>query len=257
MNASLACIRRHPVKSAGGEGLDRVTLTAGCRLPGDREWAVLTEAGERHAQDGGGDGNGDGGPDGWLPKSCFLRGVRAPQLQAVTGGWVDGRLALRHPARPDVTLDPATEGARLVAWLRPLWPDDAPAPTRLVRGAGVWTDEKQPWVSILSLASLRDLEARTGRTLGLHRWRGNLWVEGWAPWAERAMIGQIIRIGDAVLRVTEPIGRCKATDADTNAGARDIDMLAALERHCGRTDFGVFAEVVSGGTVAPGDAVTP
>ncbi|MGV3692985.1 MAG: MOSC N-terminal beta barrel domain-containing protein [Paracoccus marcusii] len=49
MTAHLALIRRHPIKSVGGEGLEQVTLQAGRRLPGDREWAVLTEAGERHA----------------------------------------------------------------------------------------------------------------------------------------------------------------------------------------------------------------
>ena len=251
MTASLAHIRRHPIKSAGGEGLDAVTLAPARRLPGDRAYAVLTEAGERLAsvtEDAAGQ------PNRWLPKSCFLRGVVAPGLQAVTGGG-EGRLRLSHPDLPDLEFDPETEGARLIAWLSPLWPDGRGAPTRLVHGPGIWTDQKWPWVSILSLASLAQLESDLGMTLGLHRWRGNLWVDGWDAFAERDMIGRIIRIGDVELRVTEPIGRCNATDANTDTGQVEIDMPKALDRLYGAQNFGVFAEVVSGGPIAIGDPV--
>lgn len=252
MTARLAHIRRHPIKSIGGEGLDRVTLAPARRLPGDREWAVLTEAGERNAQ-----GSQTGGePDRWLPKSCFVRGVSSPQVQAISGGWSDGSLVLRQPTQADLVIDPEADGDKLVDWLRPLWPANAPAPTRLVRGAAIWTDQKWPWISILSLASLADLEAKTGQALGIHRWRGNLWVDGWQPWAERDLIGHVISIGGVELRVTQHIGRCEATSANTDTGNRDIDMLATLERLYGHTDFGIFAEVVTGGEIALGDEVT-
>lgn len=251
MSAYLAHIRRHPIKSIGGEGLERVTLTAARRLPGDREWAVVTQAGERNAQAS----ETGGEPDRWLPKSCFVRGVSSPAVQAISGGWKGDRLALTQPGQPDLTIDPATEGARLIDWLRPLWPGDAPAPTRLVRGAAIWTDQKWPWISILSLSSLAALEAEVGHKLGLHRWRGNLWIDGWEPFAERDIIGRIIRIGDTELRVTDHIGRCDATSADTETGQKDLDMVATLERLYGHHDFGIFAEVVTGGEIATGDAV--
>ncbi|MFV0385871.1 MOSC domain-containing protein [Paracoccus sp. (in: a-proteobacteria)] len=252
MSAYLAHIRRHPVKSVGGEGLAHVTLRAGQRLPGDREWAVLTEAGERNARAS----ETDGQPDRWLPKSCFLRGVVSASLQAVSGGWQGTRLVLRHPDRPDLSVDPETQGAALIDWLRPLWPADQPAPTRLVRGAGIWTDSRAPFVSILSLDSLADLEARCSQPLGIDRWRGNLWVSGWRAHAERDLIGQVIRIGAVSLRVTEQIGRCHATSADTATGRRDIDMIATLERLYGHTDFGVYAEILTDGTIATGDGIT-
>lgn len=250
MTARLAHIRRHPVKSVGGEGLDQVQLSAARRLPGDREWAILTDAGERHARAS----ETAGQPDRWLPKSCFLRGVASPSLQAVTGGWRDGRLALRHPAQPDLNVDPTAQPDQLIEWLRPLWPRDA-QPTRLIRGAAIWTDQKWPWISILSLDSLADLEAHVGQPLGIARWRGNLWVEGWPAFAEREMIGRIIRIGDVELRVTDQIGRCEATSACTRTGRRDIDMLSTLDDNYGHTDFGIFAEVVTGGRIAVGDEV--
>ncbi|MCS5602949.1 MAG: MOSC domain-containing protein [Paracoccus sp.] len=252
MSARLAHIRRHPIKSVGGEGLDKVTLQAARRLPGDREWAVVTEAGERHARAS----ETGGAPDRWLPKSCFVRGVSSAAVQAIAGGWRNGRIALSQPAQSDLSFDPETEADRLIEWLRPLWPADAPAPTRLVRGVAIWTDQKWPWLSILSLSSLSALEERIGHPLGLHRWRGNLWVEGWAPFAERELIGRIIRIGATELRVTDTIARCDATSADTRTGARDLDMVATLERLYGHHDFGIFAEVVTGGEIAIGDGVS-
>ena len=252
MTGYIARIRRHPIKSLGGEDLARTPLHAAQRLPGDRVWAMLTEGGERHA------GPGDR-PGRWLPKSCFLRGAASAPLQAVRGGWgegaPEGALTLTHPARPALRFDPETQGDLLLDWVRPLWPDDKPAPTRLVQGPTGWTDVNQPWISILSLASLRDLEQRLGSPLGIERWRANLWVDGWDAFAERDLIGHILTIGGVELRVTETIGRCPATSANTDSGQIDIDMPEALQAQFGHKDFGIYAEVVTGGQIALQDRI--
>lgn len=248
MTARLARIRRHPVKSASGEDLGRVRLEPARVLPGDREWAILTEAGERHA-------GGPGDPQRWLPKGCFLRGAAAPGLQAVGGGWRDGRLHLSHPGLAAIAIDPLTQGALLIDWLRGLWPADRPAPTRLVRAPTAFADVSRPWLSILSLSSLADLEARLGRPLGIERWRGNLWIDGWAPHAERGLVGQVLRLGAVELRVTQTIARCPATSADTATGRPDLDMPEALAAAFGHSDFGVYAEVVTGGEIALNDEI--
>lgn len=246
MTARIARIRRHPIKSIGGEDIARTRLDAARRLPGDRLWALLTEGGERHA--------GTGAPQRWLPKSCFLRGAAASGLQAVQGGWGEGApegpIRLSHPDLDDLTFDPETEGQRLIDWVSPLWPQDKPAPTRLVQGPTGWTDVSQPWISILSLSSLADLETRLGQPLGVERWRANLWIDGWAPYAERQLIGQILNIGGLELRVTETIGRCAATSADTATGRIDMDMPGTLAAEFGHSDFGIYAEVVTGGEIA-------
>ncbi|QFQ86823.1 MOSC domain-containing protein [Paracoccus kondratievae] len=248
MTARIARIRRHPIKSIGGEDLGRVRLDAARRLPGDRIWALLNEGGERHAGPV---------PARWLPKSCFLRGAAAAGLQAIQGGWGEGAdtgpIRLTHPELGELVFDPETEGGRLVEWVRPLWSADRPAPTRLVRGPTGWTDANQPWISILSLSSLADLEARLEMSLGIERWRGNIWLEGLEPYRERDLIGQVLTIGGVELRVTETIGRCPATSADPNTGRIDIDMPAALDAQFGHRDFGIYAEVVTGGEIALGD----
>ncbi len=250
MTATLSLIRRHPIKSIGGERIAEVTLQASRPLPGDRLWALLHEGGERHAAVD---------PARWLPKSCFLQGAKAAPLQAVSGGWgtpEPGRqITLTHPDLPDLCFDPETEGDVLAQWVRPLWPDTFPAPSRLVRATTAWADVSQPYVSILSRASLAAIEAATGLDIGTERWRGNFWIDGWEAQHERALVGRILTIGGAELRVVEPITRCPATSANTLTGRHDLDMPATLEKLFGHRDFGVYAQVVTGGTVRIGDEV--
>lgn len=251
MTVRIARIQRFPIKSIGGEDLASVELGAARRLPGDREWAVLHEGGERHAGDV---------PERWLPKSCFLRGAASAPLQAVKGGWIEDEgarlLSLTHPDRPTLRVDPAVDGAALVDWLRPLWPDSKPAPTRAVKCPTGWTDVNQPWLSILSVSSLAQLEADLGQEVGQDRWRANLWIDGLAPFAEHDLVGQILQVGQIELRITECIGRCEATSADTRLGRIDGDMPAALDRLYGHRNFGIYAEVVTGGTISISDEVT-
>jgi uncharacterized protein YcbX len=243
--ARLGRIVRHPVKSVGFEELDKATLAPRLPLAGDRAWAVAHAAAELP---------GDGG---WAPKRNFLRGVASAELMAIQAETLaGGRLRLTHPRAGTLEFAPATEAARLIAWLAPLWPAGRPEPARLVAapptGLG---DTPNPFVAVLSLASLRALGQRLGQELSIHRFRGNLWLDGLAPWEEFDLIGRRLRIGGAVLTVRERITRCQATTANPDTGRFDADTLSALEAAYGHTDFGVYAEVTEGGPVRLGDPV--
>ena len=241
----LHALHRHPIKGHGVESLDRVRLAAGETMPWDRRWAVPHEAARI-----------DGA--GWAPCRNFGRGAGAPSLMAVTAEWDEGegRMTLRHPDRPDISFDPDAEGDRFVQWAAPLYPEGRPKPVALIRAEGQgMTDADRPWLSVHSLASLRAVEAEIGRPLSPHRWRGNLWLDGPEAWAEDEWTGRRLRVGAAVLEVTEPIYRCRATEANPSTGRRDADTLGALTRLRGEgeTRFGMYAEVIEGGEVAVGD----
>jgi uncharacterized protein YcbX len=244
----VAHLVRHPIKSAGYELVDTAALTPGAAFPFDRVWAVA-HAAARLAE-----------PPTWAEKLQFLRGWGSADLMAIAcAGDPDARrVTLSHPRRPTESFRPddQADAARLIDWLRPLWPENRPEPARVIAVPGqAMTDQDQPLVSINSLSSLADLSARMGRDLSIHRWRGNIWVTGWKPWAELDLIGREIGIGTARLRVAEPIGRCRATGANPETGQQDADTMGALESLYGHTDFGVFARVVEGGTVALGNEV--
>lgn len=250
MTARLGHIFRYPVKSAGGESLERVELTPDRPLPGDRRFAVLHGDALHHL-------------DGdelrrWLPKAAFLRGAAAGSLQAITGGWRDGLLVLSHPDLADLAFDPLRDQAAALDWLAPLWAESGKAPpARLVEGVQALTDVSEPWLSVLSLSSLRALEEQAGQPLGTHRFRANLWIDGWEPFAEHDMQLHRIRIGDtAELVLTRHIRRCAATSIDTATGRFDIDLPAALEKRFWHRDFGIYARVAIGGTIRQGDEVT-
>lgn len=245
--ATVTALYRHPVKALGAEALDRAILRAGETLPGDRVWALA------HARS-----DFDFAAPGWARCSAFLRGATFPSLMAVTAqGAPGGPIRFRHPDLPDLIADLATAqgAAALLAWADALIPAGAPRPSALAAAPGRgMTDHPEPLVTVLSDASRRALEARAGLPLARRRFRGNIWMDGMAPWAERDLIGRDLRVGAALLRVTDHVGRCSATHADPATGRRDADLLAVLRGGWGHEDFGVFAEVIDGGAVALGDA---
>ncbi|MDO5656860.1 MAG: MOSC domain-containing protein [Paracoccus sp. (in: a-proteobacteria)] len=253
--AELAAIFRYPLKSLGRERLEDADLAPGQIIEADRRYAILHEAGRAHLIAPA--ATGPAPLARWLPKKFFLRGAAAPALQAVSGGMQGDRLALRHPGHGSVSLDPERDDSRpLLDWLAGLLPEGHPAPLALVRGPAPLADDARAVVSILSLDSLRDLEARAGQAFGMDRWRGNLWIEGLAPWAERELIGQEISIGAVRMRVQDQITRCAATSASTESGQRDCDMPALLQDLMGHRQFGIYAEILTPGRIKTGAPLT-
>ncbi len=243
MTGTLIHICRHPIKGHGREELAAATLAQGECLPFDRHWAVAHDAAKLTGA--------------WVPCANFARGAKAQTLMAMTAALDETtrQITLTHPAigsltfRPD---DPA-DTARFLAWAAPLAPADRAQPAQIVSVGRGMTDSNFPSVAILSMASLRDLSARMGIDLSIHRWRGNLWLDGAEPWVEEGWLGRTIRIGGAVLRIDERITRCRATMADPVTGHVHGDTLAALQSHFGHQDFGLYATVLNGGPVARGD----
>lgn len=252
-HATLAGICRHPIKAVGREQVAEATLAPSAPLPMDRVWAVAHAAGPADADSLG----------RWAPKHGFLRGVAGPELMAISAesDAGTGRISLQHPRAGELSIDPEAEAdrARLIAWLRPLWPAGRPAPVRLVRApeGGALADTPEPHIALLSHASNRALEDVMGRSLSIHRWRGNFWIDGLAPWEEFDLIGREIAVGEARLRIERRITRCRATTVDPETGMRNADTLGALAATRGDQDFGVYAVVTRGGTIRPGDRVRP
>lgn len=244
MSWTLSQIWRHPIKGIGAERLDHVGLREDRPLPLDRAWAVLEEGGEAS--------------EGWRACRNFIRGAKGPSLMAITARVENGTIHLSHPDRPDLALDPEAEdaGFDLMAWLKPIYPGDRRPPAALVRSPDMgMSDAPFASVAILNEASLRALSQKTGHRLDPRRFRGNLWLDGLAPWEEFDLVGKRLGIGRAELEVIEPIGRCRATEANPDTGRRDVPTLAALEDGWGHTQFGAYAMVRRSGQVATGDPV--
>ncbi len=245
MGWRLAHIFRHPIKAHGREGLASVALSEGRCLPFDRHWAVAHEAATLMP--------------GWNPCMNFTRGAKTASLQAINARLdeAQGEITLTHPDLAPLTFAPdSAEGqAAFLAWVTPLMESGRAQPKRLVKAGRGMTDTDFESVSLLNMASNRALSQRIGRDLGLDRWRGNLWLEGLAPWEEFDLMGRELRIGEARLKVVERIGRCRATMVDCATGRIDVNTLDVLEEAYEHTDFGVYAVVTRAGEIAAGDSV--
>lgn len=242
----LAQIWRHPVKSLGSERLAAADLVVGECLPGDRVWAVAHAASAF-----------DAAAPAWAHCRNFIRVTHAPRLAQVSARLAGGTLHLAHPDMPPLSAEPDTAAgaAAIAAWAAPLAEGAPPGPHRLARAPQAMTDADRPWVSVLSLASLRALGQHAGHDLDPRRFRGNLWLDGLAPWEEGEWPGRTLVIGGVHLRAIEPIWRCRATEANPGTGRYDAPVLDTLRRITGDTAFGVYAEIVTGGRVAEGEAV--
>ena len=247
MDGTLALICRHPLKGHGREELASVRLSAGQAMPWDRVWAVAHEGSKLDPE------------GGWSRPINFARAARAPDLMALTSRFDEDekRLTLRHPARGEIAFrfGQAEEMAAAVDWLQPLNPEGR-RPTRLVTASQPLTDSPWPSVSVLSLSSLRAFGEKLGQELSPHRFRGNLWVEGWEPWAEKEMIGRELQIGGVRVKVREEITRCNATRVNPETGAVDAATLTMLRDGFGHQEFGLYVEVMEGGELSLGDKVT-
>lgn len=205
-----------------------------------------------------------------------LRTVQNPSLVAVRARW-DGRvLDLVLPSGETASAAPVVSGERVTCdyWGREAALDllDGPHaalvsswlgfPVRLAaapRGAVVYGAP----VSVVSLASLRDLADRLGRPdlVGeAARLRATVVVdtdEPWAEWAwaEEAWAGRTLRLGAATVRVNAPIPRCAVIDLDPATGVASAPLLKALAGRSEALNLGVDAHVVEPGVVRPGDLV--
>jgi len=238
-------IWRHPIKGIGAERLDRVGLTIDRPLPLDRAWAVLEQGGEAS--------------EGWRPCRNFLRGAKGPSLMAVTARVEGDVIHLSHPDRPDLAITPDDTDAAtpLFDWLKQIYPEERRPAASLIKSPEIgMADANFASVSVLNMSSLRALSQKLGQPLDPRRFRGNLWLEGLAPWEEFDLLNRRLRIGGAELEVIEPITRCRATEANPETGRRDAATLRALEDGWGHSDFGVYAMVRRGGLVTSGDTVT-
>ena len=119
-------------------------------------------------------------------------------------------------------------------------------------------------LTIVSSESIRDLGRRGDRPdLDARRFRINLEIEGGEPYEEDSWDGELVRVGEATIRVRGQIPRCVVTTLAPETGEKDFGTLTQLARFRpriggrGGLPFGMYAEVVRAGRVRIGDPVEP
>ena len=249
MTAAISALFRHPIKGLTPEKVKLAELSEGKAFPGDRLFAL---------EDG--PCGFDPANPGFIPKQRFavLAKIAAvararTRLDDVTG--LFHASAEGHQPYVGQLSEPADRAA-FAEWMGALLGEAATGPLRLIDGVGHrFLDHPLGHVSIINLASVRDLEERLGKSLDPLRFRANVYVNGWAPWVENEWAGRRIDLGEVQTEVFKPIIRCAAPGVDPTTAIRDVDVPAELFRLYGHPHCGIYVQVTRGGTVREGDAV--
>jgi uncharacterized protein YcbX len=240
---------RYPVKGLSAEALEWAEVPEGGCIPWDRAFALAH-----------GDSGFDPANPAWLPKwnfMCGMKHARTARLRSLFEPRT-GVLSIRADDGREVIANALTESGRaeIGRFLTAFLAEEARGtPTFHYIPGHVFCDQKRPVVSLIGLASLRDLEAKVGARRHRRRFRANVWFSGAPPWAELDWVGRQIALGGARLRVLKRISRCPATEVNPMTAERDADPVAELRAHYGHPDLGIHAEVIEGGRFAVGDAI--
>jgi uncharacterized protein YcbX len=244
-------IYRYPVKGLSPEALARTRLAPGQTIAADRRYAIE---------------NGPSGFDpaapAYFPKIRFLMLMRNERLARLETRYDDATHVLtiqeggREIARGD--LSTAEGRATIEDFFRAFSADELRGPPQVLQAPGhSFSDVARKVVSIINLASVAAIETAVGAPVHPLRFRANVYVAGWPAWHEFDLVGHEIAIGPAArLKIVKRIVRCAATNVDPDTGMRDLAIPATLTQTFGHMDCGIYGEVVNGGDIAVGDAVT-
>jgi uncharacterized protein YcbX len=250
--SQVTALYRYPVKGLSAEPMTRLELRAGEGVPLDREFALALADTEFD----------EAAPEPFA-KTYFLTLMRHEKLASLSTRFepATGILAILKDGRPLLeasVMEPAGRAA-IADFFAAYMEVGRP---RLVRAAGhkftdvsVVSPTMMRAVSVINLASVRALEQALGRPLDPLRFRANIYFDGLPAWSELDWIDKEVSIGPARLRGMLRTRRCAATNVNPATAERDENLPAALMRHFGHPDMGIYLDILSSGSVNLNDQV--
>ncbi len=242
-------IYRYPVKGLSPEELHHAALTPGRPIAGDRMYAI------------------ENGPSGfdpaeprYFPKARFLMLMKNERLAGLDTHYDDVRttLTVGLNGQPVASGDLSTVDGRaaIETFFAGYCAEELRGAPKVLQAPGhSFSDVAAKVVSIINLASVSAVENAAGQPVDPLRFRGNLYVSGWPAWREFELMGKVISIAATKLKVVKRIVRCAATNVEPRTGIRDLHIPDTIMQAFGHMDCGVYAEVVTGGDIKPGDEV--
>ena len=251
MPATVEMLCHYPVKGLSAQPLDQVTLHPGQGFPLDRAFGF--------ARPGSGFDPENPKP---LPKGKFVVLARDAALAQLKTRYDDasGKLTIDGQAfsanTPEGRRDAAARIAQHLGYTDDMVPTLQSAGPHRFTDVSVVSPQMMNAISLINIDSVTAFSETIGHQISPARFRGNILFSGMNPFEELTLEARLIAIGEARLRVLRRTRRCPATEVNLETGARDVDVPAALEEHYGHRDMGIYAEVIEGGRIAPGDALT-
>lgn len=254
----IAACYTYPVKGMTAHSAPSLALRPGESVVGDR--AFIFAFGNAELM----------GSLGWVSKRQSVTMLNTPYLSWIESGWDPDERVLSITVKgqtKSAEVDNPASRAELSDWMtdvvlglpeNPLRGRPEREPLRLLGdGEARFTDRGPTQISLGGLASLADLSNKAGVDVDMRRFRLNFSVDGLDQWSEFDWVGKRIKIGESVeIDVTAPIQRCNAVNASPTGEGRDMDLMKLLNAEYGHLDFGIEANVITGGDVRVGDQVS-
>lgn len=246
----LGKIYRYPVKGFTPQRIEGGQLTAGAGLPFDRYCGFTC-----------GNLPDQPAPGKWVPARTFLQLTFFPDVAKFKASFDDGNKSIVITApngqSASAALDEPDGFAGVNALIQSRFepgPHAVPELHVQTPGHGNW-DFTDTAISIINLASVRELSGAAGVDVDPLRFRGNLLLEDLPAWAEFSMIGRRYRIGGAEIEVIRPARRCAATTVDPATADTGVNVPAILRKQTGHIYCGVYARVVKTGAIGENDVM--
>ncbi len=247
-SAEITQIYRYPVKGLSAQALKTAVISKGKSLAFDRAFAIE---------------NGSGGFDpaapAYLPKNKFLMLMSHERLASLETEFDDTecRLTIKRNGKQVATgrLDDRLGRQLVEQFLSAYMSAELRGAPRVVHAPGhVFSDTPAKVISLINLASVRDLERVVGKPVDPMRFRANIYVDGLDPWEEFTWLGRRVSLnGQDIFHCTERIERCAATDVDPVTGKRDMSLPHTLLRAFDHMDMGVYLEATEDTSATAGD----
>jgi len=222
----------HPLKSAAAISLEQVLLDE-FGLQYDRRWMLTDEKGNFLSQR-------------QLPEMCLINAlVMETSLRLAAPGMPDVDAYVDESSRVNVTVwgdqcrayDCGDDAAEWLSYLLKTscrlvyFPDDEFRQVDLAyasEGDKTGFSDGFPLL-LISQASLEDLNSKLDESVSMTRFRPNIVVTGTEAFAEDSW--HEIKVGDIIMKVVKPCGRCSIPSIDPLTGKRSVEPVQTLRSY--------------------------
>lgn len=255
MQGNVDSLYSYPIKGLSAQRLEQATLEAADGFPNDRLFGFARYDSGFNADN----------PQP-LPKDRFLVLVKEERLAGLTTSFCPESCALQISVRGHVvfkqnlTDDAAIREAEMFLAtmfglgenMRPIFANSG---KHRFTDVSVVSKKLMNAVSLINLDTVRDFERRIEAKVDPLRFRANVYFKGWAPGSELDLIDKTFRIGTVRFRALLRTRRCAATEVNPATARRDLQTPRLIMQHYGHADMGIYAEVLNGGEIQPGDRI--
>jgi len=246
----VSALWRFPVKGLPGQEITSVTVMNGGCFPFDRIYAIEN-----------GPSQFDKTAATHLQKTHFLNLMRDERLAllSITFDEETHDLSiLRQGRRVTIGNLKTSIGCNMIEqFIAAFMSQELKGPPRIQHADNHhFTDQAEPLVHIINLASVTALGHMMNEPIPPTRFRANIHIEGLEPWVEKNWVGNVIKFDDVEIEIMSETSRCAAINVDLETAKRGRSLPAALNQQFGHDSFGLYGRIIKGGDIKKGSQIS-